>query len=67
MIKDDSNTRKKNVRPTLTVDVEINDGRVESLVKRIADKKGGKDGRVAKSETGRGIYTESAQIKLRRT
>jgi hypothetical protein len=45
---------------TISVNVKIDNRCIERLVERVADKKRGKDGCVAKTETGCCIFAETA-------
>jgi hypothetical protein len=53
--------------PTVAMNEKIDDGGVESLMKRIADKEGREDGRASESKAWRSILAEPAQIKLHKT
>ena len=48
---------------TFAVNVKIDNGRIESLMERIADKKRRQNGRAPKTQAGRRVLAEPARVK----
>ena len=48
---------------TIAVNVKIDNGRIESLVERIADKKRRQNGRVPQTQAGRRVLAEPARVQ----